>query len=502
MADTTTKDPLDVSPRPIPLPQTGELTAPDEVESLAAPPDMGSTIAQHQIAAGQVNSGDARDWAENTVAGVQAALAGFGAAGKVPAGAGALYGVGAAAREGQENRQRQAAIRTEQKQRQEQIDLQRRRLENEETNENRDYQLRLAENARQQAQSVAALAEHDKRMRQMDDAHTESNMRQMHDDLVFRQQQIDHEETLKSLGAKPMQIAGQETPAFDDLGQLEQYAVQNKLGEQAHLNGYRERAVLGADNRYHIYQVPDTGPEWHEVKDATGKTTRIFGDPLSVLNYEEKVAQVHRANAEASRDYALAKKDLEDFKEQGTVKAARKALANVGGDYTKLDEGQKEALRGDAMKQYQFAWNVAQAAQRDMQKDPDWFSVPVDAQGNPDRNSAQFKELAERYHVEDADAELGDAYDTLRQLGHGYKKPGAPGANPQTQGPAAPTHGAPITPEAAAQFLKLAGNDPEKAKAMAIAAGWGPPGAGAPAAQSEAERQRQQALEAGTTPRS
>jgi hypothetical protein len=489
VTDTTERDPLDVSAKPIPLPQTGALTPQDEdVESLAAPPDMGKTIAEHQIAAGQVNHGDARDWAENTVAGVQAALAGFGAAGKVNPGSGALAGVGAAARQGQERRDELNKEKSNRAQRQQQIDLEQQRVTNEKTSQDRDYQLRVAENARQQAESVAKLAEHDKRMREMDDAHTHGNMLAMHEDITFRQNQVDHEDTLKSLGAKPMQIAGQETPAFDDLGQLEQYANQNGLAKQAHLNGYRERPVLGADNKYHIYQVPDAGPEWHTVKDADGKTTKIFGDPLSVLNYQEKVAQTRDFNSQTSLRYAEAKQKLEDFKDQGTVKAARKALDKVGGDYTKLEEGQKEALRGDAMKQYQFAWNVSQAAQRDMQKDPDWFSVPVDAQGNPDRNSSQFKEIAKRYHVEDADAELGDAYDTLRKLGHGYNAPGGRQAAPPAGGwPTAPSHGAPITQAAAAEFMRLAEGNPEKAKALAIAAGWGPPGAAAPAEENPAE---------------
>ena len=106
--DTTQRDPAE-----LPQPQTGALAPPDfmadqeGVDSLAQPPDMGSTIAKAQIAAGQTNHGTARDWAENAVAGVQAALAGFGAAGDVPAGAGALYGVGKAAAASQANRQQQ-----------------------------------------------------------------------------------------------------------------------------------------------------------------------------------------------------------------------------------------------------------------------------------------------------------------------------------------------------------------------------------------------------------
>jgi hypothetical protein len=483
MADTTTKDPLDVSAQPIPLPQTGALKAPGEdeaAESLATAPDMGATIAQHQIAAGQVNHGDARDWAENAVAGVQAALAGFGAAGKVPPGAGALYGVGAAARAGQENRQQQAQVKANQVARQRQQDLEERKVSDIETNENRDYQLRLAENARQQAQSVRAQSEHDARLQQLSDEHTAANMRLMHEDITFRQNQIDHEETLKTLGAKPMQIAGQETPAFDDLGQLEQYAVQNKLGQQAHLNGYRERPVLGADNKYHIYQVPDSGPEWHTVKDADGKPTKVFGDPLAILNFQEKVAQTRESGARASLDYAKAKRDLEDFKDQGTVKAARKALDKVGGDYSKLEEGQKEALRGDAMKQEQYAWNVLQAARRDMEKDSAMFDVPPKAgTNNPDTNSPEYKELAKKYHVEEADAEYWDAYDTLRKLGHGYNQPGTGRPTGGGSLPRPPQPGAVLGQAEAKAYLDANGGDPAKARAAAQAAGWGIPGAAA-----------------------
>ena len=474
--DTTQRDPAE-----LPRPQTGALAPPDfmadqeGVDSLAQPPDMGSTIAKAQIAAGQTNHGTARDWAENAVAGVQAALAGFGAAGDVPAGAGALYGVGKAAEQGQQNRQRQAALKTEQAQRQQQIDLEKQRVGNEQTNQDRDYQLRLAENARQQAESVRAMSEHDKRMTQMDDEHSIHNMELMHSDVTFRQQELDREETLKSIGAKPMTIAGQETPAFDDLGQLEQYANQNKLAENAHSNGYRSRPVLGADGKYRLYEVPDSGPEWHTVKDPSGKETKIFGDPLSVLNYQEKVAQTSEANSRASLNYAEAVKQRNEIKDAGTVKAARAELSKVGGDYSKLSDGAKDALRVNAQKEFQATWNVAQAAERDMQKDPDYYSVPVDAKGNPDKNSAEYKDLAEKYHLEDAQAQLGDAYDELRQLGHGYKPPGSTGTKPSVEGPRAPAHGTAITPQAAQQFMQLAGGDPEKAKALAIAAGWGPP---------------------------
>ena len=96
----------------------GDLGQEDGADALAQPQSLGPTIAQNIIKAGQVNNGSPRDWAENAVAGVNAALAGFGAAGKVPPGAGALYGVGAAMRQQQarNDQQRQQQIENQQKQ--------------------------------------------------------------------------------------------------------------------------------------------------------------------------------------------------------------------------------------------------------------------------------------------------------------------------------------------------------------------------------------------------
>jgi hypothetical protein len=433
MDSTTTATPTPFAPPGV----AAMMNAPDdETAGFEAPqPDMGSIIAQHQVAAGQVNNGGAKAWAENAVAGVQAALAGFGAAGKVPAGAGALYGVGAAARQAQENRQAQAQQKTQNAQRQQQIDLEKTRTENEKTQQDRTYGLQLAENARQQAMSVREMAEHDKRMREFDDAHNRNNFNSMKDEVDFRENQLDREATLQSLGGKVMEIAGVETPGFDDLGQLEQFANKNNLASQAHSNGYRARPIFGADQKYHLWEVPDSGPEWVTVKDPAGKPTKIFGDPLSVLNYQEKVAQIHEANARTSLTYAEAKKDMDQRSEDGTVKAARAELSKVDGDISKLSPGSRVALRGDAQKQYGMAWNVYQAAQRDMQRDSDYQALPIDAKGNPDTNSPEYQKLAAKYHVDEAQEQLGDVYNELRQLGVGYRPPGA--TPPATVAPAA-----------------------------------------------------------------
>ena len=159
----------------LPQPQTGALQAPPDIgggqetpgaDALAGViPPIGQTIAQNTIAAGQQNNGSPRDWAENAVAGVTAALAGFGAGGKAPPGAGAAYGIGAAARQMQANRQQQAQLKTENAQKQQQLDLEKQRANSEQSNQDRDYNLRVQESARQQATQTKAFAMDDAQLK-------------------------------------------------------------------------------------------------------------------------------------------------------------------------------------------------------------------------------------------------------------------------------------------------------------------------------------------------
>ena len=482
----------------LPSPQTSALGEPPDIkdpneagaDSLAQPLDMGKLIAQHQMLAGQVNNGNPRAWAENAVAGVQAALAGFGAGGKVPPGAGALYGVGAAARQAQEARAKASAQKTEQQQRQQQIDIEKQRATQEGVNANRDYDLRTQENARQQAESVRAMQEHDARMTQLSDDHTLKNLEILHADVTWRREQADIEDTLRRNGGKHLMIGGKEAPTFDDLGKAEDFATTNDLGKNAHLNGYRSRPVLGGDNKYHIYEVPDDAPEFRTVKDADGKPTQVFVDSTGLANIQEKFAQAREANARAGLTYEQAKRERDDYKEQGTVKEARKELDKVGGDPTKLSAGSKDALRTGAEKDFQLNWNVYQGAQRDLEKELQNSSVPLDAKGDPDVNSKEYKELEEKYQVPEAREQLFSAQDLLRKLGYGYKTPcqetPPPGTvgNPKPptgaqaadflKGPPKPkTPGEPLDEATAKQYMEHAGGDKAKARELAKADGWG-----------------------------
>jgi hypothetical protein len=88
---------------------------------LAAPPSFSQQVGQgaNDLAEQQTPQQASKPgaWARTLVGAVQGALSGFGAGGKVPPGAGALYGVGAAARQAQArtDQQRQQATENQQK---------------------------------------------------------------------------------------------------------------------------------------------------------------------------------------------------------------------------------------------------------------------------------------------------------------------------------------------------------------------------------------------------
>jgi hypothetical protein len=479
---------------PLPQPQTGALVAPaapdvqdSEIsggkDALGGTNPMAQAIARHQIAAGQVHPGGAKEWAENVVSGVNAALAGFGAGGKVPPGAGALYGVGAAARQAQEARAKNKQQQFENKAKTQELGMEERRVKNEEETGQTDRDVKLAENARQQAQNIREASEHDARMQQLGDEHKLSNFELMKADVDWREDQVEKEDNIKKAGGKLLKIGGQDAPAFEDLGKAEDFAKQNDLGKNAHNNGFRSRVLYGADHQYHIYEVPDDPPSWHTIEGADGKKQRVLTDSTGLINYQDKMAEIRRTNAEAAKDYAGAKKDLQDFKDAGTVKAARVALDKVGGDYTKLGPGEKEALTTDAQKRLQLTSNVYQVAQRDMEHDEDYGNLPTLTKGpnvgSVDTGSDQYKDLAKKYHVDEAAEQMWDSFDTLRQLGHGYNKPGGGGGdgrphtvdNP-TSLPKPPQPGAKLTKDDAALFLKQAGGDKLKAAQLATQAGW------------------------------
>jgi hypothetical protein len=469
------------APRPLPQPQTGALG--DDAADALAQTSLGPQIAQNVITAGLQNHGSPEDWAQNTVASVTAALAGFGAGGKVPPGAGALYGVGAAARQMQgrsdELNKEKIAEKNQQvaqQQRQQEIDNEKQRTQNQEGQFDKDYQLKLGENARQQAESIKQLALDDANLQHINDSNTDENFRRMREHTEFIQNQLDLEDAIKRAGGKDFELGGKPAPTFDDLGQMEQWANANNIAQDMHTLGYRPRPYLGSDAKYHIAEIPDDGVKEVKLKDADGKEFTTHLDALGVINYQQKVAEIRRANAETERAKMdtselrdKAKQEKEDWKKNSSDDNRLRQLYAT--DSTVYDRALGELKKG-----------VDSGAFGD---GPDGF----DPKNADYQNAKQF--------ADEARDELHDTLTELRKKGHGYQSygeqpaaaPAAAAAPAETKNlpdeittargrlpmPKPPTPGAAITREAFQPFLKQFNGDVEKAKQAAISEGWGPP---------------------------
>ncbi|HXC44497.1 MAG TPA: hypothetical protein VNY51_13365 [Candidatus Dormibacteraeota bacterium] len=306
---------------------------------------LSANIAQNTLQANRQNPGN---WAQNIVAGVTSALAGFSSPKEAPIGAGYLSGIGQAAQGMLAQRQKNIENQREQQ-----------KLDTQQQNQDREYQLKVAENARQQAQSIREQSDHDLRMKAFRTEQTSREFNLMKDEADFRQSQLDKEDALRRIGAKPFQIAGQDAPAFDDLGQAEDFANKNGLANSTHENDHRTRIVLGGDMKYHLYDVPDEGMKEYTLKDPSGKEVKIFTDPLGALNYQEKVSQIRHSSAESN--------ELD-------AKAAMERLDAGTGTPT------------DAI-------IAAGAASKAVLADPNIADIPRDVDGNIDKTSDQYKAL-------------------------------------------------------------------------------------------------------------
>jgi len=468
----------------LPQPQTGELTAPGDAADALAQTSLGPQIARNTIQAGLQNNGSPEDWAQNTVAGVTAALAGFGAAGKVPPGAGALYGVGAAARQGQErqdqlNKEKLAQKNTEitQNQRQQELNNEKQRTENQVTQFDKDLQLRTAENARQQAESIKQLALDDANLQRINDSNSDENFRRMKEHTEFINSQLDLEDAIKRAGGKDFGIGGKPAPVFDDLGQMEQWANTNNIAQDMHTYGYRPRPYLGSDGKYHIAEIPDDGVKEVKLKDADGHEFTTHLDALGVINYQQKVAEVRRSNAETTRDQMQTGELRDKAKEEK--------------DAWKKDQSDENRLR----QLYGTDSTVYDRALGELKKGVDSGAFG-DGEAGFDPNNADYKKA--KQFADDARDELQDTLVELRKKGHGYQPynpepkaaaaapAGAPaktlpdeittarGRLPQSL-PKPPAAGAAITRAAFAPYLQKFDGDVEKAKQAAMGDGWGPP---------------------------
>lgn len=393
--------------------------------------------AQGMMEALQKGDGGPADWAKSAVSGMISAI-GNGNVGKVPAGAGWLYGATKAAGNAADAKNAKVSAAKDAEFKQQELDLQKQKATNEQGNFDKDYQLKVSENARQQAESYQRLAEHDYRMQQISDAHNRNNFDLMRDEVKFRQENLDRENALKEAGASILKIGGQDTPEFDDLGQAAQYAKQNHADVIASNNGHNTRYEMGADGKYRIYEVPDDGPKDYTYTDADGHQVKAHTTAAGLLALQDKVADIKYKNAQASKDYATASKDWSEYRDTETAKKARKELTDVNGDYSKLSPGAKDALTNDAQKSYGLAYDKLRAGQSEMMKDPGYSALPTDAQGNVDMNSTAYQSLATKYKLNEAEQDVNDSYDELRQLRHGYKAPGSADTTQPAPAQAAP----------------------------------------------------------------
>jgi hypothetical protein len=431
-------DPADAGPAPVVNSNPNPVSMPGVSSEINVPPPppLHVQAAQGMMEALSKSNGAPGDWAKAAVSGVTAALA-SGNVGRVAPGQGWLHGVTQAAANAQDQRGAKESQARDQQFKQQELDLQKQKQTNEQGNFDKDYQLRVSENARQQAESYQRLAEHDYRMTQLTDAHNRNNFELMKDEVQFRQGNLDRENALKEAGATPLKINGQETPEFDDLGAAAKYAKDNSADVIAGQNGHNTRYEMGADGKYRIYEVPDTGVKEFTLVNADGTKQKVTATPQGFLAMQDKVADIKLKEAGASKDYAQASKDWDEYKDSNTAKAARKELNDNGGSYEKLSPGARDALTPEAQKGYLLALSKQNASLGAMKKDPAYAALVTDANGTVDENSTEYKDLEKKYHVDEANEDVADSYDELRQLRHGYHAPGSPEANPTPTAPAA-----------------------------------------------------------------
>jgi len=338
-----------------------------------APVPLHSKIAEGIIHAFAGTDGTAGSALKSALAG---GLAGLAAAARTPRQPGApiLSGLGvgaeAAIKQREQQTERANALKqqgVENQEKQQTIDLAKQREQRESTTGDRDYDLRLREDARQQAESVRKGVEFEKRSTLLDQAIKEGDYNSLKQHAADLQTYADQWNDLQSHGGKRLVVNGAESPEFDHLGDARDFAISN-FDAAAHPDMKTRLMRNPETGKWAIMETPYEAPKWHDITDATGKPQKIYTDTMGALAAQEQVAKTKHYLAVAGKSSLDLKKDLEEYKEDGTVKGARKKLNENGGDYSKLGEGDKEALLGDASKRF----NMAQTGlEKELQKPED-----------------------------------------------------------------------------------------------------------------------------------
>jgi hypothetical protein len=373
MADpASSMNPAPIIPPPQPTPAP---TAPDMPTMGSAPGDglgaaagaqpikpaeqapLHSKIAEGIIHAFSGTDGSAGSALRSALAG---GLAGLAAAAKTPLKPGApmLGGLGVGAEAGFNQTQKNTAIKNEyaqqqleNSQKQQKMDLEKQKEARETSTGDRDYDMRLREDGRQQAESLRKGVDFEKNSTLQDQAIRRgdySYTKQMADDL---QTYTTDWNDLTAHGGKILKVNGADSPEFDHLGDAQAFALKN-FDNVAHPDMKTRLMRNPESHKWAIMETPYEPPKWHDFKDAAGKDQRVFTDTMGALAAEKEVAQTKHYLNVAGKSSLELKEDLERYKEEGTVKGARKELTTVGGDFTKLSPGSKSALLGDAQNQF------------------------------------------------------------------------------------------------------------------------------------------------------
>lgn len=428
-SDADVQSPQSSAPSPVPVP------------SISGGQNQPAAVSGARTAPTQKEGLHPKDWAMVALAGIQGAMQAF-AKRPGPNMGEQMY----------QNKIQQDQLAQQKQQQQADLNLRQRTATREEQ-----------ELAFRQAQAVREMGEHDLRMKNLGLEYDDRTRKLMEDEINWQQGQEDHEQSLLRNGARITQLGGVDTPAFDSLGQIENYATKNfdALRAASSPTGhiFTIRPVLGADNKYHLYTIPLD--EANQVSkrtyvDANGQTREVYSTPHEAMMLDEQAARIRRTNEEANLDHTRAIEDKQKLAETDTVKAARRHLTGVKGDYSKLTPGEKDALRDDYEKRYKADYAIFTSGMREMQRDPRYALLPLDAQGRTDTSSEEYKELADEYHILEANENLSDEYNALKQLRYGYPNV-APARPVAPASPVVPAKTAPAgTPASVKPGQKLA----------------------------------------------
>lgn len=229
--------------------------------------------------------------------------------------------------------------------------------------------MRKAADARAQLQSIRDGQLFDMNMKVYSQELASNDFKHSKDVADYLQSQLDRKNADAVVGVKPFAIGGKEVPGFASLEEAENFAHGHA---QDVIAGFKTQLRYDPGTKeYKIVEVPDTGPQWYDVKDADGKAQRIFGRPADVLTWQDRVADIKNKTSETARNYQEAKDRLDARAKDAAYEKALKELDDNDGDYSKLSPSSREVLTANAVKNF----NTVQSALEKSQAADDQDSV-------------------------------------------------------------------------------------------------------------------------------